>query len=162
MSAEGAAIEIIKWIRESIRPVAVLLIVSALALFLPQTWLANIGIADWLQRYRPWILLFFTGSLIWLGTFPIENQYYHHKRKKYLAHLTDEERNVLKPFILNKKKTQAFAMTLAIARHLAELHLLKESSTNDAHGHRVFVMDDWVFSYLQEHSELIGIQQNSN
>ncbi|MBZ5662131.1 MAG: superinfection exclusion B family protein, partial [Acidobacteriia bacterium] len=94
MSAEATVVEIIKWIRESIRPIVVLLIVSTLILFLPRSWLNSIGIADWLQRYRPWIILIFVTSLVWLGTFPIENQYHHQKRKGYLKQLTGEEQDV--------------------------------------------------------------------
>jgi hypothetical protein len=160
-NGETGIIEIIKWIRESVRPVYVIFILSGLCL-LPHSWLAAIGMADWASAHHPIIVLFFLGAVVWLSSFPIEKQYYHHQRKRYLDQLTDEERNVLKPFIMNAKKTQAFAMTLAIARHLAQLHLLKETPTKDAHGHTVFVLDDWVFSYLREHSELIGIRQNSD
>jgi hypothetical protein len=158
MSAEGVVVEVIKWIRESVRPVVVLLVVNALALFVPQGWFTYIGIADAVQKYRPLAVLFFVGSLVWLGTFPIESQFYHWKRKKYLIQLTEEERNVLKPFILNAKKTQSFAMNLATARHLVKAHVLTESPTTDIRGHIVFVIDSWVFAHLRKHPELIGIR----
>jgi len=162
MSTEAAIIETIKWIRESIRPVVVLLIVSALALFLPHLWLTDIGIEDWLQKFRPWAILFFAVSLVWLCTFPIEKQYHHQKRRRYLRQLTNQERDVLKVFILDAKKTQSFAMNLATARHLVQQYLLIETSTTDLRGHHVFAMDSWVFSYLKEHPELVGIHKNSN
>lgn len=162
MGVETGIIEVIKWIRESVRPVVVLLVVSALALFSPHSWLTNIGIADWLQRYRPWTLLFFTGSLVWLGTFPIESQYNQWQAKRYLKRLTEDERNVLKPFILNAKKTQSFAMNLAVARHLTKAHVLTESSTIDVHGHVVFEINPGAFSYLMRRPELVGVAKNSN
>lgn len=101
MSTEGAVIEIIKWIRESIRPIVVMLIVSALALFLPQSWLAKIGIVEWLQRFRPWMILLFVGSLVWLATFPIEHGYLTIRRPGRLKQLTPEEYGVLKYYIQN-------------------------------------------------------------
>ena len=52
-------------------------------------------------------------------------------------------------------------MNLAVARHLTQLHLLAETPTMSVRGHHVFVMDDWVFSHLREHPELVGIQKNS-
>jgi hypothetical protein len=158
---EGGIIEIIKWIRESVRPVYVIFVLSSLCL-LPGSWLAKIGMVDWTSAHHPIIVLFFLGAVVWLSSFPIEKQYYHQKRKSYLNQLTDEERNVLKPFILNAKKTQAFAMNLAIARHLAQLHLLIETSTTDVRGHHVFVMDGWVFSHLTKHPEMVGLPKKSN
>ncbi len=157
-----AIIEIIKWIRESVRPVIVLLLMSALALFLPHSRLATIGIADWLQKYRPWVVSAFSGSLIWLITFPVEVEYNRYRGKRYLRQLTEEERSVLKPFILNAKKTQAFAMNVAVARHLVECHVLTESSTTSVRGHIVFVINSVIFSHLMKHPELVGITRNSN
>jgi poly-D-alanine transfer protein DltD len=130
-------IEIIKWIRESFRPLIVLFVLSALVLFSPHSWVAAMGVEEEVQKYRSVALLVFVGSFIWLITFPIEAQYYHRKGKRYLSHLTEEERNVLKPFIQNAKKTQSFAMNVAVARHLAQLHLLRETSTTDVRGHTV-------------------------
>jgi len=96
------------------------------------------------------------GSLVWLSSFAIEKQYNHRRGEQYLNHLTEEEKNVFKSFILNAKKTQAFAMNLAIARHLATRHLLIETPATDSRGHPVFVIDDWVFSRLRKHPELLG------
>src|SRR6266404_212903 len=108
MSAEAAVIEIIKWIRESVRPVVVFLIVGALALFLPQSWSTNIGIAHWLQRFRPWVILLFAGSVIWLGTFPIEMAYQTHKKKTRFQNLATNEQDALRPYIANKKTVHRF------------------------------------------------------
>jgi hypothetical protein len=41
-------------------------------------------------------------------------------------------------------------MNLAVARHLAQMHILKESATTDARGHHVFVMEDETYSELME------------
>ncbi len=157
---KDAIIEIIKWIRESVRPVIVLFVLAALVLFFPRSWVLAIGLGDGFSKYRFVAFLCFVGSLIWLVTLPIEQQYRHRKRERYLDHLTEEERNVLKSFILNAKKTQAFRMNLAIARHLAQFHILIETPTTDVHGHIVFVIDEWVFSHLTKHPGLIGIAKN--
>jgi hypothetical protein len=153
---KDSIIEIIKWIRESVRPVVVIFVLSAMVLFAPHSWASSLGLADGFSKYRFVAFLCFVGSLVWLVSFPIEKQFIHRKRERYLKHLTEEERNVLKPFILNAKKTQAFRMNLGIARHLAQQRLLVETSTVDVRGHTVFVMDDWVFSHLKKHSELLG------
>lgn len=94
-SFEGGIIEVIKWIRESVRPVYVILVLSTFCL-LPGSWLAKIGMADWTSAHHPVIVLFFLGAVVWLSSFPIEKQYHHQRRNRYLKQLTGEERDVLR------------------------------------------------------------------
>ncbi len=108
---KDAIIEIIKWIRESVRPVIVILVLSAFLLFCPHSWASAIGLGDGFSKYRFIAFLCFVGSLVWLLTFPIEKRYLAHRAKKRLHQLTDAERNVLQPFIQNRKRTQHFAWT---------------------------------------------------
>jgi Super-infection exclusion protein B len=161
-SVKEGIIEIIKWIRESLRPVIVLFILSGLVLFSPRAWVAAIGVEDGVQKYRFVALLVFVGSFIWLATFPIEAGYHRWKKMRYLNHLTAEEKNILKPFIENARKMQAFVANLAVARHLAQFNILKETATTDVHGHKVFAINERVFSHLQENPELIGLDKKSS
>jgi hypothetical protein len=153
---KDAIIEVIKWVRESVRPVVVILVLAAIVLFSPHPWASKLGLSQGFSNYRFLAFLCFVGSAVWLSSFAFENHYNHRRGKRYLNHLTEEERNVLKPFILNAKKTQAFRMNLGIARHLAQQHLLIETPTEDVRGHTVFVIDDWVYSHLRKHPELLG------
>lgn len=149
-------IEIVKWIRESVRPVVVIFVLTAIVLFVPHSWVSSTGLGDGFSKYRFIAFLGFVGSFIWLISFPIEGRYYRWKGAKYLNYLTQEEKDVLSSFILNSKKTQAFSMNLPIARHLALQHVVTETLTNDVHGHTVFVIKDWAYSHLREHPELLG------
>jgi hypothetical protein len=108
-NVETAIIEIIKWIRESVRPVIVLCVMSILALVPPHSWLVSVGMDMWMQKMHPWIVLVFVGSSLWLATFPIENAYRLGQRKKYLHNLASDEKKTLQPYILNNKTVHCFS-----------------------------------------------------
>jgi hypothetical protein len=165
MSAEAAIIEIIKWIRESIRPVVVILIVSALALFLPCSWLTNIGIAAWLQRYRPFAILFFAGSLVWLASFPVEQCYYGSQKKKRLHNLASNEQEALRPYILNKKTVHRFIWSAdgGIVAHLEKSGIFSNVQMVEERSNYADVsIDLWTHGYLFNHPELVGVRKISN
>ena len=48
---EASVIEIIKWIRESVRPVILILVLAAMVLFFPYSWASAIGIGDAFSKY---------------------------------------------------------------------------------------------------------------
>jgi len=156
-SVKDAIIEVLKWIRESVRPVFVTLFLSAAIVFLPHSWVTAIGLAQEFQKYRFIGLLFFIGSVVWLISFPIEMKYRSRGRKKYLGNLRSDQKEVLRIFVANRKTIQAFSRSnLAIARDLEKLGILAESSANDG-VHPYFVIDPWVFSYLCDNPELVDI-----
>jgi len=142
--------------------VVVLLVLAALILFLPRSWIAVIGMTEGFQRYRFVAFLVFAGSFIWLATFPIEKQYYLRERKKKVDSLTSDERDALRPFILNNKRTLCFGWTtVAVGRNLIRLGILSDTSTADSRNNPYFAIEAWAFSYLREHPELVGIQDKS-
>jgi hypothetical protein len=159
---KDAIIEIIKWIRESVRPVIVILVLAFLVFVFPHSLAVALGAQDGFQRYRFVAFLCFVGSIVWLITFPIERKYRRRKKLKYLHNLTQEERNALQPFILNAKKTQAFALGAHVARHLTSIGILTETENRDIRGHSVFVIDEDVYSYLMHNPGLAGAGKNSN
>ena len=160
---KDAIIEIIKWIRESVRPVVVLLILSALVFFFPHSLASTIGLGDGFSKYRLVAFLCFVGSLVWLATFPIEKRYRSRGREKHLANLALDERDVLKNYILNNKKVHCFGWTtVAVAKHLADRGFLSATGNADGAGNPYFAIDAWTFSYLCEHPELVGIPKKSN
>jgi Super-infection exclusion protein B len=155
---KDAIIEIVKWIRESVRPAIVLLVLAALILFFPHSWASSIGLSDGFSRYRFAAFLSFAGSLVWLLSFPIEKWYQLSKRKKRLAQLTENERDVLKHFIQNAKRTQCFGWShVAVARSLAKSGILAETSSKDGHGNPYFEIESWAYSDLREHPELVSL-----
>lgn len=163
MSFEVGVVEVIKWIRESVRPVVVSLLMSALALFLPHSWLTAIGIADWLQKYRVLLILLFAGSVIWLGTFPIEGLYRTSQRKRRLRSLAPDEQTALRPYIQNRKTIHYFGWTnLAIAKNLETLGLLSYTGVADGGGNHAYSVNPWTFSYLSKHPKFVGLTKNSN
>jgi hypothetical protein len=159
---KDAIIEIIKWIRESIRPVVVILALAAIVLFIPHSWATSVGLGDGFSKYRFIAFLCFVGSIVWLVSFPVEQRYFGRKKIQYLGSLTEEERNILRPFILNSKKTQSFAMGAPVARHLVSLKILTETVDKDVRGHSVFVIDAAVCKHLTHNPKLVGAVRNSN
>jgi hypothetical protein len=160
-----AIVEIIKWIRESVRPVIVLFILSGLFLFgfkFESNGRTTNGIEDLLFRYQLLATFVFFGSFFWLATFPIEAIYARCKAVRYLKRLTEDEKNALKSFISNSRKTQSYAMSAPVARHLAQRHILKDTKNVDLRGHPVFAIEDWVYARLQANPELIGLEKKSN
>lgn len=150
-------IEVLRWIRESVRPVFVVLFISAAVAFLPHTWITAIGLTQEFQKYRFLALLVFIGACVWLISYPIEMKYRAHGRKKYLGNLRPDQKEVLRHFVANTKTTQAFSRShLAIARDLARFGILIESSAVEG-IHPYFVIDSWVFSYLHDNPELVGM-----
>jgi hypothetical protein len=158
---KDAIIEIIKWIRESVRPVIVILVLAVLVFCFPHSWAVALGVQEF-QKYRFLAFLCVAGSFVWLLTFPIEREYRRRKKLKYLHNLTQEERNTLQPFVLNAKKTQAFALGAHVARHLTSIGILTETENRDIRGHSVFVIDEDVYSYLMHNPGLAGAGKNSN
>ena len=160
---KDAIIEIVKWIRESVRPVVVLLVLATIILFFPRSWASSIGLSDGFSRYRFAAFLCFTGSLVWLLTFPIEKRYQLSKHKKRLGQLTVSEQHVLKHFIEHEKRTQCFGWTnVAVARSLAGSGILTETSTKDGHGNTYFEIESWAYSDLCEHPELVSLPKKSS
>jgi hypothetical protein len=155
---KDAIIEVLKWLRESVRPVFVTLFLSAAIVFLPRSWVDKAGLAKEFQSYRFVALLFFIGAVVWLSSFPVEMKYRSQRRKKYLDNLRSDQKNILRTFVANRKTTQAFSYSnLAIARDLAAAGILVESSAADGMLHPYFVIDSWVFSYLSSKPELVGL-----
>ena len=163
MGLEDTVVEIIKWIRESVRPVVVIVIVSALALFLPQAWLSKVGVLDWLQKYRPLVVLSFAGSLIWLGTFPIERLYSVFQKTRRLGRLAPDQQEALRPYILNNKTTHGFDRWKqgAVTVDLARFGLLVDTGVRNGE-HPYYSIDLWTFRHLRKHPELVGITKNPN
>jgi len=156
---KDAIIEIIKWIRESIRPVVVLLILSGLVLFFPKSWAFAIGLGAGFLKYRLAAFLCFAGASVWLLTFPVEREYRSRERVKHLHQLTERERVCLRPYIENSKRTQYFGIThIADARSLAGIGVLSETSTVDSSsGVICFEISSWAYSYLRKNRNLVGL-----
>jgi hypothetical protein len=141
-----------------------LCLLSALVLFFPHAWATAIGLDEAFIKYRLGAFLVFAGSSIWLLTFPFENLYRSSRRKAALRQLTEDEENVLRPFIANSKKTQYFGWTnIPIARSLAAAGVLTETGTTNEHGHPCFKINPWAYAHLLGRPELVGLpKRNSN
>lgn len=158
-----AIIEVIKWIKESIRPVFVLFVLSALVLFLPSNWIAALGGTGAFQRYRFVAFLGFVGSFVWLATFPIEKRYRLRQRKLYLNRLALDEKNVLAGYIARKETISCFGWrTIGVAKNLAKSGILFDTGAVDGRNDPYFAMDNWTFAYLCEHPELVGLSKKSD
>jgi hypothetical protein len=155
---KDAIIEFLRWIRESLKPVFISLFLSAAIFFLPRSWVSATGLAPEFQKYRFLALVVFIASCVWLISYAIETQHRSRKRKKYLRNLRQDQKEVLRCFMLNRKTTQAFSRShIAIARDLERLGIVVESSADDGRGHPYFVIDAWVFTYLDDNPELVDM-----
>jgi hypothetical protein len=156
-----AIIEIIKWVRESVRPLVVLLVVSLLVTLCPRTWASAIGLADSFPKYRLWGCLGFAVSSVWLLSLPIERRYHSSQKRKRLHRLTADEYSLLRGFLLNRKRTQYFGwQTIAVAETLARAGVLSKLDIKDGGGANAFELNEWAYSYLCDHLELLGIPKN--
>ena len=156
---KDAFIEVIKWIRESVRPVFVFFIVSTLLLFLPRTWAAAIGITEGYQKYHFMAFVLSVGSFVWLVSFPIERAYRRREKKERLRNLSVDEREILRPFVSSSRTAHEFGQTWVPATHLLVKDVILEigSPSIDLRGLYHFSMELWILEYLREHEDLVGV-----
>jgi hypothetical protein len=159
-----ALIEIIKWVRESVRPVFVIFFLCSLMLFTPSSWLAAVGIVDSVHTYRFITSVLFAGSFIWLATFPIEHRYLRRRKVKLLENLASDEKKALQPYILDNKTIHCFSWWQdgGIAKNLAGRGLLSDTGVVDGGKNPHFAIDPWTLTYLREHPELVDLPKKPN
>jgi hypothetical protein len=163
MSETGGAIaEVLKWIRVSVRPVIVLLIVSVLALFIPSSLALKFGLNEWLQRFHPWIVLVFTCSFVWVLTYPVERWYRTRQRKKRLQNLASDEQDALRPYIQNGKTIHTFSawQNIGLAKNLASLGILSDTLGRDGGQNPHYAIDPWTYEYLRKNPDLVGLPKS--
>lgn len=137
--------------------VIVLLILAALALFLPASWLRGIGIEP-SHTYHLRVLLVFWGSLIYVIIFGGANLWRLFESYRYLTgHLGADEDRILQEFIARGAKTCQFPAWYAGITGLVEKRILiiDRHVTPDAEDGGVLVcrIKNWAFHSLVKRKE---------
>lgn len=151
--------EFVKWLRDSNRPAWVLCIVTSAALLIPSSWISAMGMTAWMTNYKPWLLVVWALSLVWLITHPFVVMHAHHRLKERIRHSASDEKYVLAEFIRADEAIRCFGWNHSPSTHsLIRDKILFDTATRDG-GNGVYVgIDPWVFKYLKEHKDVLGIE----
>lgn len=148
------------------RIVVALAIVGAILLFTNDTVLSPLGVQGVVSTYRMWIGIGFllcaaiaVVQLVIIISGYLKTKWKSRETQKAghqaLMHLTDSEKDVLRPFIKHRTKS-SFLMP-----HRGEVHILEQADiihkvhTNQLHGYATFVMTEWAWKYLNEHKDIL-------
>jgi len=148
--------ELIRWLKDSTRPAFVLFVVSGAMLLLPKSWLASLGMVTWIQSYKPWTVIIFALSLVWLATYPFAAWHHQYKTIERIRYLAQEERYLLSRFVQADSAVECFGWRDASsASSLIRDTILFETGSRDRSGNPYIAIDPWVFQYLRKHKEFI-------
>jgi hypothetical protein len=132
-------------------------------LFVPATFLDHMGLAQFRQRFLPYVgvitllsasLLFTHGAAFvvdWLKSKRNLNL-----RNKLLRSLTSAEMEALRPYIVDDANTQEFEIGSGIAGGLEAKRILYRSSSLSFGFHSPYNIQPWAREYLKRHPELLN------
>jgi len=150
--------EFIKWVKDSNRPASVLLIVSGAMLLLPTSWLAWLGMTTWVQNYKPWVVLLFSCSLVWLATYPFVVWQGRYKIRQRLDNLGKDERYLLSLFVRSDSAVHCVShRDSPSATPLIREKILFDTGNCDGGRNPYIAIDSWVFQYLKKHKKVVGV-----
>ena len=161
----------VEWLKLGIRELCAIAICTSLLLYLPQKAIEKIGLSTFINSYKAWIGVIWIGSLSLLLSVCFI-KLYNSLRRRYqlkkieklriqrLQKLTVEEREVLSQYISSQTRTQAFKYSDGVIRELEAFKIISRSS-EIAHRFDIFPFNiqPWAWDYLNEHPELLDIEQ---
>ncbi len=141
----------------------VLFFASCLLLFLPQKYLALIGVGNFVSTYRQWIgilflvsFLFVLGDIFNLAGKLIVNIIDHNQSKKKLHNLTDEEKALLSQYIYTRTKTQKLSPMSGVVSGLVSANVIYQASRyGELLRGNDYNMEEWAWDYLQKNKHLL-------
>jgi superinfection exclusion protein B len=150
---------IVNTIKQSARAICV---ITGVILFLPQKYLAVIGIGSLVVTYRQWIGILFLISLVFalrdvfnvLGML-IDGKMTHSLSKKKLHNLTREEKILLSHYIYENTKTQKLNPFSGVVNGLVYENIIYRAAQMGVEGID-YNIQDWAWDYLQENKHLIN------
>jgi len=156
---------ILGWLKFTTKYVLAIVIASGVLLFLDNSVLQTIGLADFVNEFRSWIEVVFwifgilliinivISFYIWGGK-RYEAYLLSNGRKNHLLNPSPEEKEVLLGYFLKDSRRQDFDITDEVAANLAVDDIIK--STNIWTGEKcAFEIQPWAWEYLQKHAHRI-------
>ena len=148
---------------------AAVLVATLLLLFLPDPFIAQLGLADFRQLYRTYagIALIASASLLSvhvisrIAAFAMvkwEARRLHRDGLTTLAELTNEEKEFLRPFILKGENTRYASISDGVVKGLELKRLVYRAanvSVPGGHFHFPYNMQPYIRRILQERPQLL-------
>jgi hypothetical protein len=157
--------DIIGWLKFTTKYVFAVVIASGVLLFLDETALQSIGLANFVNELRSWIeVIFWVFSIlfilnivvslyIWMGK-RYEAHLVANGRKYHLLNPSKEEKEVLLGYFMDEVKTQYFDITDSAVINLKTDNIIR--STNIWTGEKcAFEIQPWAWEYLRKHANRI-------
>lgn len=150
-------------------PVSVLgslAVVLGTVLFAPDPYAKGLGFEAFLDQFRPFVgvafLLVSVLLLSRLGTFAYDAAVTKRAKKQELERLqerlhtlTAQEKEILRPYIEEKKRVHTFAINNGVVNVLMMHTVLGRAANMGDPGFWPFHIQPWAWDYLTEHPELL-------
>ncbi len=159
--------KILDWIKLSPKYLAAIAIFAGLLLFAPRSITETLGLFPIVEQYRTWIGLAFFLTVALLGVHVASWVFDSVKERwnldqikrmqiKYLHKLTNEEKAVLRGYILQKSRTQLLDYTDGVVSGLEGMSIIYRATTMSQRFNFAYNIQVWIYDYLQKHQELIA------
>lgn len=151
--------KVLDWIKLSPRYLAAIALFAGLLLFAPRSFTETMGLLPIVEQYRTWIGLafFLTVALLgahavswWFGTVKKRWDLHQIKRRqiKHLHNLTNEEKAILRGYIVRKSRTQYLEFTTGVVRGLEAMEIIYRANTLSQGYRFAFNLQVWIYDYL--------------
>lgn len=142
-------------------------VMAAVLLFSPKEFLEQIGLVDFTKNYRPWLgltlvvtsVLFIASMASWgWGAFQHSRRYKNAvtELKGYLRRLTEEEKQILRFYIVKETKTNHLHVADGVVQGLVAKGIIQLASSMgsvlDGFAHNI---NEIVWQELNEHPDLL-------
>ncbi len=158
----------IDWVKLSPKHLTSILIATSLILFGPLDLLKKIGLDKILDDFKLWVGLIWIDSLSLLMVYPIEYLIklgrkkfmlfvLIESRKKRMNSLTPKEKDILRSYLENDSRTQAFPIQDGAVIELCNESILSRVSDIGYTGSYLFPfnIEPWAWNYLKNNSDLL-------
>jgi Super-infection exclusion protein B len=143
-------------------------VVDAILVFGPNSFLKRLGVLQYREEGKPyfgWLLALLTAWIVAAIAGAIEDKLKEYlflrDRKKRLALLTAEEKNVLRRYIEGKTRSLYLDIGSPLVKGLENEAIIYRSTSisSPMHGFGAFGynIQDWAWEYLNEHRDLLGL-----
>lgn len=160
-----SAIEVLKLKPRNILPIVIFL---GFILIAPIKWLEALKIATLVNNYRQWIAITFLAScsllispvVLWVICIIYNKVIYLKLRRAgiiYLKNLTPDEKNILKFYIIQQKRTQELDVRNGTVLGLVRVHVIHQSSRLSDCMLFSFNIEPWAWKFLNNNRKLLGL-----
>lgn len=160
--------QLVEWLKLPTKTLVAIAIASGLLLFAGNTFNEFLGFTVFIESYRPWIgvifLVFGVLAVVNLTEKCIKkvNRWYLSKKRHSVAierlkNLTDDEKLVLKPYILDQKRSHRFWIDNGTVVELEKLGIIfRSSGFGEIYGRGFpYNMQPWVWEHLNNNVQFV-------